>query len=406
MSLMCHKMTLCHIDIKSIKNVIFRFFIMKKDHDIKKLVTKDNRLIEAHYKLTVQEQKLVLKVCSMVKQGDEDYQEYMIPVSEYKEIMGIKGERQTWLKQKAKALLKKPLAISRDHGGFLVINWFSSVETYPQEGRVGICFDPKLRPYLLDLKRNFTTFYLHNAAQLSSAYSIRLYELLKQYENTDTKRREFEFKELKKILGCEDRYKSYGDFNRRVLKPAQKELTEKTDIGFTFKVRKIGRRVNWIIFTIKPRKQAFVEDGQGGELDTADMYNPSDIPAEILKWIPADCLRHDVLRDIATYTETHGLPYVVQKAAYTAKHKPRDFAAYLGNALKKNLGAGFDPHQMEMFPEDSSLPRIAPGMRVVYEGSEYTLDQTECIWPESGGCMASGRIRELIAAGKIRIVEP
>lgn len=378
---------------------------MKNNNKDKSLVTKDNRLIEAHYKLTVQEQKLVLKVCSMVKQGDEDFQEYMIPVSEYKAIMGIKGERQTWLKQKAKALLKKPLAIPRDHGGWLVINWFSSVETYPQEGRVGICFDPKLKPYLLDLKRNFTTFYLHNAAQLSSAYSIRLYELLKQYENTDTKRREFELKELKKILGCEDKYKTYNNFKRKVIETAKKELSEKTDIGFTYKVRKIGRRVNWITFNIKPRKKTFIEDGKGSRIDAADVHSPADIPAQVLKWIPeAARSQHDVLRDVIAYIDTHGLPYVEQKAAYAAKRKPKDYAAYLGNALKKNLGADFDPHQLELFP-DASPPRTAPGMRVVYEGCEYTLDDSACLWPESGGCMPSGRVRQLIGEGKIQVVK-
>lgn len=162
--------------------------------------------------------------------------------------------------------------------------------------------------------------------------------------------------------------------------------------------------MNWIIFNIEPRKRAFVDDGRG-ESDTADVFSAADIPEEILKWIPEHCrIRHDILRDIVTYNETHGLSYVIQKVAYTAKKEPIDFAAYLGNALKRNLGADFDPNQMELFSEQS-LPKIAAGMRVMHENREYTIDDYECIWPESGGCMPPGRIRELVGSGVIQIMQ-
>jgi plasmid replication initiation protein len=378
-----------------------------KNKKNKMLVTKDNRLVAAHYKLTAQEQKLVLTVVAMIQPSDADFQEYLVPVDEFKRLMGVEGRAYHMrLKQRAKSLLRKPLEIPQDDGGWLVANWFSSIKESPQEACVRIRFDPNLKPYLLSLKNQFTTFELHNAARLSSAYSIRLYELLKQYENTDIKERTFEFAALKRILGCENTYGAYGNFNQRVLQPAQKELSEKTDITFTYKVRKIGRRVNWIIFNIKPRKRVFIDDGQGSEIDMADVYSTADIPAEVLKWIPEACRsQHDVLRDVVNHLETHGLPYVVQKVAYTAKRKPRDFAAYLGNALKNNLGADFDPNQMEIFPESALLPKIAPGMRVRYEGAEYAIDEHGCIWPKAGGAMPSGRVRELIGSGQIQVVE-
>lgn len=381
---------------------------MNKPKELKresKKVVKANRLVEAHYKLTAQEQRLVLTVVSMIQPHDEDFKDYIISVEQFKAMVGVQGKAyHTRLRQKAKALLKKPLSIPQEDTGWLLINWFSSVKFLPKRGAIRIRFDPELKPYLLGLKANFTRYELQDAVQLSSAYSIRLYELLKQYENTDSKARTFEFAKLRKMLGCAERYKLYGDFNRRVLKPAQKELAAKTDIGFTYKVRKSGRRVNWIIFNIKAPKKAFVDDGRG-EIDTADVFSPSDIPEEVLKWIPGNCRsRHDILRDIVTYKETHGLAYVIQKVAYTAQKEPLDFAAYLGNALKKNLGADFDPNQMELFPEQS-LPKIAAGMRVMHEDREYTIDDNECIWPESGGCMPPGRIRELIGSGVIQIMQ-
>ncbi|MCP4744701.1 MAG: replication initiation protein [Desulfobacteraceae bacterium] len=379
---------------------------MKKRIKSNALVTKSNKLIEAHYKLTSQEQKLVLAIVSLINPKDADFQEYMIPVEDYKRIMDVKGKGYSGrLRQKARALMSTPLSIPRDHGGRLLINWFSSIEEYPQKGSVGICFDPKLKPFLLSLRANFTKYELQYAAKLSSSYSIRLYELLKQYENTDTKQREFEFEDLKKILGCQNRYKAYSNFKLRVLEAAKKELVTKTDISFTYKVRKLGRRVNWIIFIIKPRKKAFIDDGQG-EIDSADIYSPSDVPAKVLKFIPEKHRYHqNVLRDIMTYVHTHGIAYVIQKVAYTVKQKPKDFAAYLGNALKRNFGGDFDPYQMQLFEEVS--PSVTPGMRVLYEGQEYTVHEGPVIYPKTGGCqpLHPGPLAILLNEGKVQIVK-
>lgn len=378
---------------------------MKRTKDKQELVVKANRLIEAHYKLTSQEQKLILTVVAMIKLSDKDFKNYMVPVETFKEIMGVKGQGyHTRLRQKAKALLKKPLSIPQDNGDWLIINWFSSVKILAKKGAVRIRFDPDLKPYLLGLKANFTRYEIQNAAQLSSSYAIRLYELLKQYERTRNKKRELEFKELKMILGCERTYSAYGNFNQRVLKPAQKELKEKTDIGFTYRVRKIGRRVNWIIFTIKPRKKVIIEDGKGHAVDVADIYTKKDIPPEVLQWIPEDHQSsHDVIRDVVNYIDSHGLKYVLQKVSYATRQKPKNYAAYLGNVLKNNLGADHDPKQMELFSENAlPLPKIKPGMRVEWRGHEYTVDEQCVIWPESGGAMPPGRIGQLILSGEIK----
>jgi Initiator Replication protein len=109
-------------------------------------------------------------------------------------------------------------------------------------------FDPFLRPYLLELKREFTSYKLENIVKLKSTYAIRIYELLKQYEKL--KERTFPVKELRKILGVEDIYPAYGNFKQRVLVPAQKELQKKTDIHFEIEEIKLDRKVEKVKFTI------------------------------------------------------------------------------------------------------------------------------------------------------------
>jgi hypothetical protein len=85
---------------------------------------------------------------------------------------------------------------------------------------------------------------------LQSSYSIRIYELLKQYEKL--RERSFQLSELREKLGIEDtEYSLYGNFKQRVLLQAQKELVKITDITFEFKEKKLGRRVVGVLFFIR-----------------------------------------------------------------------------------------------------------------------------------------------------------
>lgn len=59
--------------------------------------------------------------------------------------------------------------------------WIASAEYHWNEGLVEICLAPALMPYLLDLKKNFTTVALKYAIGMKSTYAIGIYELLKQY---------------------------------------------------------------------------------------------------------------------------------------------------------------------------------------------------------------------------------
>lgn len=54
-------------------------------------------------------------------------------------------------------------------------------------------------PYLLQLKERFTRYELKNILYFKNKYSIRIYELLKQYEKIG--KREINIKELRGYLG-------------------------------------------------------------------------------------------------------------------------------------------------------------------------------------------------------------
>ena len=97
----------------------------------------------------------------------------------------------------------------------------------------------------------FTQYQLKNILKLKSSHSIRVYELLKQYETI--RKRKFEVEELKSYLGLENNYSTFKDFEKYVLKVAMAEINEKTDIVINYEKIRKGRRIGEIKFTIEPK---------------------------------------------------------------------------------------------------------------------------------------------------------
>lgn len=241
------------------------------------LVTKSNVLIEANYKLGVVEQKIIICLASNIQPTDSDFKTYTLPIKEFNKLLGLKGTpKYSELRQITKDLMQKVFEV-RINKKVIQVAWLSYVAYNESDGTIDIRFDPFLRPYLLELKKNFTSYKLENIVKLKSTYAIRIYELLKQYEKIQE--RTFQLEDLRKMLGAEDIYPAYGNFKQRVLAPAQKELKKKTDISFEIEEVKIGRRVNkvrFIITSVQKKgsvKQLDLFDGKLEEFQSHNSFN-------------------------------------------------------------------------------------------------------------------------------------
>lgn len=218
----------------------------------KALVVQANHIIEARYKLSLEEQRLIKILISMIDERDEDTKIYRIKATDVASILEITDDHiYHTLKQVTAKLIKQVLFIKRE-GGELQVSWLSSAE-YLNGGIIELEISQKLRPYLLQLKEHFTKYQLKQIARLKSGFSIRVYELCKCYEY----RGGFLIKvdNLKKMFGLEDKYKLYGDLKRYVLLVAKAEINETTDIVIDFLEIKEGKRVDSIQFVISPRNQ-------------------------------------------------------------------------------------------------------------------------------------------------------
>ncbi|MEK6189981.1 MAG: replication initiation protein, partial [Carnobacterium alterfunditum] len=152
----------------------------------KHLVTQANNLIEARHNnpLTAREQKIVLTMASMIEPNDDDFKDYRISIKEFSEMLGLEGKaKYTEVKDISKELMSKTIEIPQEDGGWLLVHWVSSAKYVKGEGVLELSFSPKLKPYMLQLKNQFTSYKLSNVLSLNSTYSIRLYELMKKWQH-------------------------------------------------------------------------------------------------------------------------------------------------------------------------------------------------------------------------------
>jgi plasmid replication initiation protein len=130
------------------------------------------------------------------------------------------------------------------------------------EGRIEIEFANPIKPYLFDLKDNFTSFQLYAALRLSSKYAKRIYALCSQWKDKG-QTQTFSIDEFKRMLTLVDdkgneKFERLSDFKRFVLDESVKQINQHTDLEISYTLQKRGRSFQNITFTVKAQPLAVV----------------------------------------------------------------------------------------------------------------------------------------------------
>ncbi|MFZ2956605.1 MAG: replication initiation protein [Candidatus Ozemobacteraceae bacterium] len=325
------------------------------EHMENKVVRKSNFLIEASYKLSLVEQRIVMVLASMITSSDGEFKKYSLNIKDFATLLELKHKDEySQLQTITKRLLTRAFTVKM-FGATLQVGWLSSAKYLDGQGIVELCFDPELKPFLLQLKERFTSYRLKDVIQLKSSFSIRIYELLKQYEKLGE--RTFLLEKLRECLGIDSsQYKLYGDFKRKILMVAKLELMEKTDILFDFEEIKVGRGVGKIRFIIKSRHlhlskgipapvalikelpNLFGEDSARDEL------------SQLCKKLPIEYQNKESVRKLLSeFFEKHGFDYVARNIEFSndgsnavnpgvSLGRGSNYRNYLAKALKGDFG--------------------------------------------------------------------
>lgn len=219
-------------------------------------VTQSNFIVEATHKtpFTLHEMRLLLTMVSLIENKETQFRPLSFSVVDFCEALGIKTPKYTTVKTAIRDLMSKTVEFKDPKAKKVdvFVNWFHKITYNSGEGRVTFIFHEELTPYLIDLKRDFTTYKLGYVLVLKSMYAIRLYELGKKWSGTKTGNFDYSLEELKLKLGAsKDSYKIYGTFKQKVLQPSLDEINEKTDMKMEFEEIKEGRKVVGVSFTAK-----------------------------------------------------------------------------------------------------------------------------------------------------------
>lgn len=321
------------------------------DNENQILIKKSNDLIEARYRLTLGEQRLVLLLASQIRKDDKDFNYYEIKISDFAEMFGLKTDKSLYEKVEKIAgdLLGKKLYLKNDGKSFEGTVWLSYVKYVSGSGTIKLRFDDCLKPYLLQLKHSingFTQYKLHTIMSFKSAYSIRLYELLKMevWKSEKLKSTQFEksfsLDEYRRILGVDkNAYPIFADFRKRVIDTTVLEISEQTELNISeTKYIKTGRKITGITFIVKIR--------QTDEIKTLQL-EMEDPPKEQTHPIVERLISLGFAVETAKrYKTKYGIKRIERNIAYTlAKQQEgavKDIPAYLNMAIKEDIGGGWD----------------------------------------------------------------
>ena len=214
-----------------------------------------NNLVEAKYSMTLQQKRIMIWLVSQIKPDDIDFKEHVLNIRELIKICQLSGESSyKEIKDITFSLIEKGIRIiditDPENKREIQVSWLSSADYY--KGQVKLSFSPKLKPYLLQLKEKFTTINVIDLMQFKSIHAIRIYELLKQYQ--DIGERTLGIEEIKECCGVKDKFKQYIEFEKYLLLIAQREINEKSDIHFEFERIKPSRKIVGIKFIISKNK--------------------------------------------------------------------------------------------------------------------------------------------------------
>ena len=216
------------------------------------LIEKRNVLNELRANnLTLQELRFFSIYLSKINPRNKDTRIVRFTLADFQKIMQFGKLNIKQLKESTNSLLRKIVNIPLESGGYEGVVLFEKCKVDKDrsgEWYVEISASTAALPLMFDFKDKYFKYELWNALRLNSANQIRMYEILKQYENIG--KREISVDDLQELLGV--KYSRWDKFRQSVLDNCQKALKATTDICYTYEKGKGGKGGKWltIIFYI------------------------------------------------------------------------------------------------------------------------------------------------------------
>ena len=297
-------------------------------------VRQHNAITNARYEYSEMQLDIFLYLLAKLRKDKTDGV-YEVSVVEMGKLTGKKYNYQQ-LRLATEGMGSRMFEVSTQRS-YIQLWMFQRIEYVHGTGVIEVEFANPIKPYLFDLKDNFTSFQLYAALRLGSKFAKRIYTVCSQWKDKG-QTQTFSLDEFKKMLFLLDdkgneQFERLSDFKRYVLDASVKQINKHTDLEIGYTLEKKGRSFENITFTVKAQPLAVVlpitdKPSKAGSIPAGvSDAQYQNVRLLLEKW---NIKRADVLNQIMNSTE---LIQEVNKFAYelqTGKVKvEKNVAGYL-----------------------------------------------------------------------------
>ncbi len=344
----------------------------------KALITQDNRFIYAKYEVNLMELKIIYYILSKINPiTDQDFKEYEIPISELIGALKHKSDTHRRIIDTINSLASRVVkddnlvideATQKVSGIYTVTTFFKRIVYDANKSVMRCLVNEYLKPYLLGLEKRFTSILFEQILPIRSYYGVRIFQMLLSEIKQNRKFLRLNLLYLQDILSVPQTLYRWADFNRYVLKQAQKEINGITNLFITdIKTFKTGKKITEIEFHFrykdKEKRQKQDESKEKNRLEKQVIKPLEELKGKSLNYtsntqkLPIQCVYNGVNR----IEEINGKLFVRIELDYLNDyaHKQKIHAILNTKEQVEKLKEMHEKYQAEFYNNPEHLKNIA-----------------------------------------------
>jgi len=339
-------------------------------------VTQGNPLALSRQEMGILTKRLLVLALSDITKDDLTLEPIRITAWEYAQLFNISGKSiYSRIEESARELLEQTIQIKEPNGDWVMFQWVSEAryDNGREDGQMAaieIKIHDRLKPYLLQLRRDFSIIPTEQLLSFESFNSMRLFEVL--YTASYAGERDeliFDVDDLKLRLGLDGKYERFKDF-RYVLDKAQEEFKAYTCLAYEYEPLKVGRKYQRVRFSIS-RNDVFKPRVRLPASIASRVARDSD-KEQLLKELQAvDALKdigwaQDTERTVTRYGPQRVLDIVAYARVLQARAEQAGRPIYnLAGFVNSLLQQGVEPPKQEEPAEERDRPLTREEVRAV-----------------------------------------
>ncbi|MFK3869374.1 replication initiation protein [Psychrobacter faecalis] len=221
----------------------------------KNWVVMQNKILQAFYKMTIDEKRLLLLASPIARLIDATQDDAIeIQAEDFANECGIKvNSAYGQMHDASLTLMNRQFSYKNEKGKRVHVQWV--IRSIYDEACVSLCFTKEVLLMLKVFDKNnpFTKYKKEHVLALKGEYSIDMYHLAKKHQAMG--KFYMSLDDYRSELGLIDSYARINNLKARTLHPALDEISEKTDIKLSYENRKKSGRVIGFDFTVKAKPQ-------------------------------------------------------------------------------------------------------------------------------------------------------